>query len=58
MLVLVLNNTIFIGNEEDFNISLSVNVDMSSNNSDVNLDNNRRDIFFSVESQSDINTDV
>ena len=58
MLVLVLNNTIFIGNEEDFNISLSVNVDMSSNNSDVNLDNNRRDIFFSVESQSDINTAV
>ena len=53
-LTLIVNSSAFIGNEEDFTVDLTVLVDTSSNNSDLNNDNNQGFIAFSFGSSSNI----
>lgn len=53
--MLITDSNTFIGNEEDFDFTLSIGVNTSSNNSDVNYANNEETISFELASEFDIN---
>lgn len=53
-----MNSTGFIGNEEDFFITLNIVVDTSNNNTDTNKTNNEVRVPFSVGSVSNIDVDM
>ena len=48
------NNNAISGNEDNFNITLNINVDMANNNSDEDLANNIFIIPFRTDSIADI----
>lgn len=58
MLTLIVDSNGFIGNEEDFMVTVSIVLDTSNNNTDTDVTNNEVSIPFSVGSKSNINVAV
>ena len=58
LLTLIVNGNGFVGDEDDFFVSLMLEVDTSNNNTDTDTDNNEVRVPFSVGAQSDISVDM
>ena len=58
LLKMVVDKNGFVGNEEDFSLNLDLLIDLSGNNTDEDLSNNKISIPLALRSEEDINVAV